>query len=49
MIPNGIDPAELRFDPALRRADPGRLGIAPDARVVGGLGRLEPDQAVRPC
>jgi glycosyltransferase involved in cell wall biosynthesis len=42
VIPNGIDAAELRFDPWLRRAARERLGIAPDAVVVGGLGRLEP-------
>jgi glycosyltransferase involved in cell wall biosynthesis len=42
VIPNGIDAAELRFDPALRRSARARLGIAPDAPVVGGVGRLEP-------
>jgi glycosyltransferase involved in cell wall biosynthesis len=42
VIPNGIDAGELRYDPRLRRAARERLGIAPDAVVVGGLGRLEP-------
>jgi glycosyltransferase involved in cell wall biosynthesis len=42
VIPNGIDAAELSFEPALRRAFRARHGIAPDAAVVGGLGRLEP-------
>jgi glycosyltransferase involved in cell wall biosynthesis len=40
VIPNGIDAAELRFDPALRRAARARLGIPGDARVVGAIGRL---------
>jgi glycosyltransferase involved in cell wall biosynthesis len=42
VVPNGIDPAELAFDESLRRATRARYGIAQDARVVGGLGRLEP-------
>jgi glycosyltransferase involved in cell wall biosynthesis len=42
VIPNGIDAAEFRFDPALRHAARHRLGIPQDAVVVGGLGRLEP-------
>ena len=42
VIPNGIDAAELAFEPALRRAFRARHGIAPDAPVIGGLGRLEP-------
>jgi len=42
VIPNGIDPGEFRYDPALRRAARERFGIAPDAVVVGGVGRLEP-------
>jgi glycosyltransferase involved in cell wall biosynthesis len=44
MIPNGIDAAEFGYDPALRRAARERLGIAPDALVVGGVGRLEPSK-----
>jgi glycosyltransferase involved in cell wall biosynthesis len=42
VIPNGIDPTELAFDEHRRRATRARYGIAADARVVGGLGRLEP-------
>lgn len=42
VIPNGIDAGELRPDPALRRATRLALGIPLDARVVGGVGRLEP-------
>jgi glycosyltransferase involved in cell wall biosynthesis len=42
VIPNGIDAAEFRYDPELRRATRARLGIAPDALVVGGVGRLAP-------
>jgi glycosyltransferase involved in cell wall biosynthesis len=42
VVPNGIDVAELGFEPALRRAFRARHGIAPDATVIGGLGRLEP-------
>jgi glycosyltransferase involved in cell wall biosynthesis len=42
VIPNGIDAAELAFDERRRRAARERYGIAADALVVGGLGRLEP-------
>jgi glycosyltransferase involved in cell wall biosynthesis len=42
VIPNGIDAAEFRYDPALRGAVRARLGIPADARVVGAVGRLEP-------
>jgi glycosyltransferase involved in cell wall biosynthesis len=42
VIPNGIDAAEFRFDPRLRAEVRDRLGIAPDALVIGGVGRLEP-------
>jgi glycosyltransferase involved in cell wall biosynthesis len=42
VIPNGIDAAEFRYDPELRRVTRARLGIAPDALVVGGVGRLAP-------
>jgi glycosyltransferase involved in cell wall biosynthesis len=42
VIPNGIDAAEFTYDPRLRRATRARLGIPPDALVVGGVGRLEP-------
>jgi glycosyltransferase involved in cell wall biosynthesis len=42
VIPNGIEAAGFAYDPALRRAARQRLGIAPEATVVGGVGRLEP-------
>jgi glycosyltransferase involved in cell wall biosynthesis len=42
VIPGGIDPAEFRFRPAARAAVRARLGIVPDASVVGAVGRLEP-------
>jgi glycosyltransferase involved in cell wall biosynthesis len=42
VIPKAIDPAEFRYDPALRAAARARLGIAPDVPVVGGVGPLEP-------
>jgi glycosyltransferase involved in cell wall biosynthesis len=42
LVPNGIDAAELAFEPALRRTFRARHGIAPDDTVIGGLGRLEP-------
>ncbi|GAA4705311.1 glycosyltransferase [Phytohabitans rumicis] len=42
VIPNGIDAGELRYDSALRQATRARLGIPADARVVGGVGRLQP-------
>jgi glycosyltransferase involved in cell wall biosynthesis len=42
VIPNGIDAAEFRFDPQVRAEVRARLGIAPDALVIGGVGRLEP-------
>jgi glycosyltransferase involved in cell wall biosynthesis len=42
IVPNGIDAAELAYDPALRRAARDRLGIAPGARVVGSVGRFAP-------
>ena len=51
VVPNGIDAAELRYDPELRAAARARLGIAQTARVVGAIGRLVPtkrvDQLVR--
>jgi glycosyltransferase involved in cell wall biosynthesis len=42
VIPNGIDASEFAYDQHLRRATRARLGIPPDALVVGGVGRLEP-------
>ncbi|MGK5631788.1 glycosyltransferase [Streptomyces sp. URMC 123] len=50
-VPNGIEAARFRFDPAARAATRARLGLPPDAFVVGGVGRLVPgkrfDEAVR--
>jgi glycosyltransferase involved in cell wall biosynthesis len=42
VVPNGIDAAELAYDPALRAATRTRLGIPASARVVGTVGRLVP-------
>lgn len=42
MIPNGLDGAAFRFDPGLRRRAREELGLAQDAFVIGGVGRLEP-------
>jgi glycosyltransferase involved in cell wall biosynthesis len=42
VVPNGIDAARFRFDPAARRATRARLGVPGDAFVVGGVGRLVP-------
>jgi glycosyltransferase involved in cell wall biosynthesis len=44
VVPNGIDSAAFRFDPALRRSARARLGIDDDALVIGGVGRLEPNK-----
>ncbi|ORT59067.1 glycosyl transferase [Streptomyces sp. CB03238] len=40
VVPNGIDVRRFAFDPAARRAARRRLGLAPGAYVVGGVGRL---------
>ncbi|WP_461030876.1 glycosyltransferase, partial [Streptomyces sparsus] len=42
LIPNGIDADRFGFDPEARRRARHRLGIPPDAFVVGGVGRLVP-------
>ena len=42
VIPDGVDPAELAFDPALRAATRAELGLWPSERVVGAVGRLGP-------
>ncbi|GAA4588044.1 glycosyltransferase involved in cell wall biosynthesis [Actinoplanes octamycinicus] len=41
-IPRAIDPAEFRFDPALRAAARARLGVADHVPVIGVTGRLTP-------
>ncbi|WP_068928403.1 glycosyltransferase [Planobispora rosea] len=42
VVPNGVDGTAFRHDPRLGLQARARLGIAPDAFVVGGVGRLEP-------
>lgn len=44
VIPKAVAPAEFGYDPRLRAAARARLGIAPGAAVVGGVGRLEPGE-----
>ena len=41
-IPNAIDHLDFRRDPSARGRVRQALGIAPDAVVIGGVGRLEP-------
>uniref|UniRef100_UPI0034DE8947 glycosyltransferase n=1 Tax=Streptomyces sp. PU-14G TaxID=2800808 RepID=UPI0034DE8947 len=41
-VPNGIDAARFRFEPARRARVRESLGLAPDAFVVAGVGRLVP-------
>ncbi|HEX6163430.1 MAG TPA: glycosyltransferase [Vicinamibacterales bacterium] len=40
-LPNGIDHADFRRDPSVRGRVRSALGIAEDAIVIGGVGRLE--------
>ncbi|MEU5096353.1 glycosyltransferase [Streptomyces sp. NPDC020996] len=40
VVPNGVDLARFRFDPARRHRTRRRLGLPEDAHVVGGIGRL---------
>jgi glycosyltransferase involved in cell wall biosynthesis len=42
LVPNGIDPARFRFDPAVRAAARRALGLPRAAYVVAGVGRLVP-------
>ncbi|GAA3233719.1 glycosyltransferase [Streptomyces sp. XM83C] len=42
VVPNGIDVARFRFDPAARLRTRRRLGLPDGAYVVGGVGRLAP-------
>jgi glycosyltransferase involved in cell wall biosynthesis len=46
MIPNGIDAAAFRFDPAERRRVRAHLGIPLDAKVIGSVSRLAPARRV---
>ncbi|WP_432133098.1 MULTISPECIES: glycosyltransferase [unclassified Streptomyces] len=40
VVPNGIDLARFRFDPAVRHRTRRRLGLPDDAHVIGAVGRL---------
>ncbi|HET9382127.1 MAG TPA: glycosyltransferase [Streptomyces sp.] len=40
VVPNGVDLDRFRFNPAVRQRTRRRLGLPPDAYVVGGIGRL---------
>ncbi|WUH92417.1 glycosyltransferase [Streptomyces sp. NBC_00433] len=42
LVPNGIEPARFRHDPALRAAVRGRLGLSRADYAVAGVGRLVP-------
>lgn len=42
VIPNGLDVAAMRFDPAARDAARREFGIAPATLVIGSVGRLHP-------
>jgi glycosyltransferase involved in cell wall biosynthesis len=46
VIPNGLDFAGLGFDPRARAATREQFGIAPDAYVIGTLGRLDPNKRI---
>lgn len=46
VIPNGVDTEELGFDPAARGRARAQFGIAPDAYVIGALGRLDPNKRI---
>lgn len=41
-VPNGVEPARFRFDPAVRAAARRALGLPRAAYVVAGVGRLVP-------
>jgi glycosyltransferase involved in cell wall biosynthesis len=44
VIPNGFDLTEFRPNPAARRAVRQELGVAPDAELIGLVGRFHPDK-----
>jgi glycosyltransferase involved in cell wall biosynthesis len=46
VIPNGVDTDGLGFDPAARGRVREQFGLAPDAYVIGALGRLDPNKRV---
>jgi glycosyltransferase involved in cell wall biosynthesis len=46
VIPNGIDTAELAFDPAARQRVRDQFGISPGTYVIGALGRLDPNKRI---
>ncbi len=46
VIPNGLDTAELAFDPAARQRVREQFGITPDTYVIGSLGRLDPNKRI---
>jgi glycosyltransferase involved in cell wall biosynthesis len=46
VIPNGLDTAELAFDPAARARARAQFGIAPDTFVIGTLGRLDANKRI---
>lgn len=45
VVPNGIDAAHFRFDPAVRAATRAQLGLPEGTFVVGGVGRLVPGKS----
>ena len=46
VIPNGLDTAELAFDPAARQRVREQFGITPDTYVIGSLGRFDRDERI---
>ncbi|HEX7660934.1 MAG TPA: glycosyltransferase [Pseudonocardiaceae bacterium] len=44
LIPNGVDFSRVAFDPAARQRTRHELGIDADERVIGVLGRLDPNK-----
>lgn len=53
LVPNGIDARRFRFDRTARAAVRARLGLPPEAVVIGGVGRLVSgkrfDRLLRAC
>jgi glycosyltransferase involved in cell wall biosynthesis len=46
VVPNGLEVADLGFDPAARQRVREQFGIRPDTYVIGALGRLDPNKRV---